>query len=75
MLKLWEWLSGKKLAIGGVALFIADIFIGDLLFTRLAISAIWLVKIQIICQWLGALLVPVGAIHKGIKHFQLKKAA
>lgn len=64
--QFWNWLDGKKSAIGGALMFVA--FILDKV-----VGGIWGVEGEILSkfiatfEWAGGVLTGVGLTHKGIK--------
>ena len=66
LIKIWNWLNGKKTVIGlalmGIATFIQVIVIG-----KWEASADWLPKLVETLSYLGAILTGGGLLHKSSK--------
>ncbi len=66
MMKIWQYLDGKKTYIGGGFLFLACFFeqvIGGIW----SIDATWVIPTVKTFEWLGMAIMAGGVIHKSIK--------
>lgn len=66
MSKFWEWLSGKKLIIGGICSWLALNAIPFVMET-FNLDLPWMAQVISVLAWISGFLVPVGGVHKVIK--------
>jgi len=66
ILKIWNWLNGKKTVIGSVCLWIGGIFL-PFIINDLNYHPAWFDTLISILNWLGGVLAPLGIMHKAAK--------
>lgn len=67
VMKLWQFLNGKKTAIGGILLFMSA-FLTQVVMGIWAVDALWVDRLAQTCDWGGMLVLGTGLAHKGVKN-------
>jgi len=64
--KLWDFLSGKKTAIGATLLFVSA-FLEQVVIGQWGSQAAWIPQLIGTLDWFGMVLTGIGLSHKGVK--------